>query len=80
MNNTHFWLYSKDSEKLNNSIKIMVAPIFYEQSIRIKALPPNFSTAFSTALLICCSSLTSTIHGKAFPPAASTTMNKQREH
>lgn len=35
------------------------------------SIPPNFSTACWTAVLICASSRTSTIHGKALPPAAS---------
>lgn len=42
--------------------------------------PPNFSTACSTASLICFSSRTSTMQGSAFPPAASTTKHTSSSH
>lgn len=38
----------------------------------LSLVPPNLSTAFCTASLICCSSRMSTTHARAFPPAAST--------
>lgn len=40
------------------------------------SIPPNFLTASSIAPRTCFSSLTSTIHGKHFPPADSTKKNK----
>lgn len=36
------------------------------------SIPPNFATALSTALITWVSSRTSTMQGKALPPAAST--------
>lgn len=36
------------------------------------SIPPNLATAFSTALITCFSSRTSTMQGRALPPAAST--------
>lgn len=38
----------------------------------ITSILPNLATAFSTALITCASSRTSTIQGRALPPAAST--------
>ena len=48
-------------------VKLIALALFTKISI-----PPNFFTASSTAFLTSSSLLTSTIHGKHLPPAAST--------
>lgn len=76
---SHFALAFKDKKLMSEAgCSLHVWTICLVPSLPHLSIPPKVFTAFSTALIICCSSLTLTTHGKAFPPAASTAQLKNQ--